>query len=107
MAAIDPQDVADAAAVKLRQPPADVLPYATAAVAYVVSYTGLPELEDGDARLFEGLVLLTMRMFQDGPVPGGSVSSFDDFTAGGFIPRDLANHLRDYWDHLNVAWPFA
>jgi hypothetical protein len=110
--AVDPQVVAERAASKLKVPSAEVLAYATAAINHFANHTGRtggdrPELPEDDAQLLIGCELLTMRMWNDTPTPSGGMSSFDDFTAGGFTPRVLLSHLDQYSLHLCIAWGVA
>ena len=104
MADIDPTAVAAAAAARLKITTEEAQPDADSAIAYIKNYcfadpaTG--ELPDTDTQVFKGAVLLTMRMYQDTPNPSGGLSSFDDFTAGGFTPTRLYSHLDQYWLHL-------
>ena len=105
--AVDPTEIATAAAAKLKiTDVATVQPATDAAIEYVRNYTNLTELPAADPLLDTGLVLLAMRIFQDGPNPGG-ISSFDGFDSGTFTPRVLSSHLSEYWMHLGSAGSFA
>lgn len=110
--AVDPQVVADRAASKLKITADDALPYAEAAINHFANHTGRtggdkPELPGDDPQLLIGCELLAMRMWNDTPTPSGGLSSFDDFTAGGFTPRVLLSHLDQYSQHLCIAWGMA
>ena len=102
---LDPVWVAQEAAVKLKVTEADATPAAEAAVSYIATYTGIPaaDLPDDDGPLNIGAPLLAVRIFQDAAVPSGSVSSFNDFTGGSFIPTRLYSHLEEYWRNLPGA----
>ena len=105
--ALDPTSIATKAAERLKiTDVARVQPATDAAILYVESYTANPDLPDGKADLEQGLVLLTMRIFQDGPNPGG-ISSFDTFDSGTFTPRNLYSHLDQYWQDYCVGFPIA
>ena len=110
--AVDVDVVADRAAAKLKVTSVEVYDYADAAVRHFANHTGRtggdkPELPGDDPQLMIGCVLLTMRMWNDTPTPSGGLSSFDDFTAGGFTPRVLLSHLDQYSQHLCIAWGMA
>ena len=66
----DATEVAQCAADKLKVDVSRTLPYAENAVQFVTSMVGTT-LPDGDGMLDQGLCLLTMRLFQDSPTPGG------------------------------------
>ena len=86
-----------------------------AAVEYIGQFTGFDvETDDPDnpdlfPKLTErGVVLLACRIYQDTPLPSGSMSSFDD-TFGGVpgVPKWLSAHLDQYFSHLDVSFGIA
>ena len=106
--AIDPATINAAAATRLNTDISDELEAATdAAFQYIENDTGtknddpLDPWDPADALLTQGLVLLSMRIFQDSPVLSGALSGFDDPAfAGVVVPTRLYSHLDQYWSHL-------
>jgi len=85
------------------------------AVEYIGQYTGFDvETDDPDHPdlfpnlTFSGVVLLACRIYQDTPLPSGSLSSFDD-TFGGVpgVPKYLSAHLDQYFNHLDLSFGIA
>ncbi len=100
--AIDPTQVAATAAAKLKTTTEQVQPFTDAAFVYWLNYCSTdptaPLTEFADDPLTEqGLVLSTMRLYQDSPNPSGGIDSFDGFASGGFVPSRLYSHHNQYF----------
>ena len=80
-----------------------------AAIQYVTLDTGVPAdtLEDTDALLRYGLILLAQRIYQDTPNLGGETNQLAPTFAGIYTPARLYSHLDEYWRHLNVNFGIA
>jgi len=114
MTAITTEAVAAAAAARLATDMSTELDTATeAAFQYVENDTGVlrdsvPGFDDADALITNGLILMSMRIFQDTPVLTGALTGFDgDVFGGGTVPAKLYSHLDQYYDHLRENFGLA
>jgi hypothetical protein len=64
-------------------------------------------LDYTDPELFAGLVAIAVRIYQDPASPAGILGS--DAYTGAYVPSDLLEHVRHYFDHRRVrgAWGIA
>lgn len=105
---IDPAEIAAAAAARLNVPADDLLDDATAALEYIAwdISTTVDTLDADSALLFIGARLLCERIYQAVPTNNGDVEGFVT-PSGVFIPEDLGQHLRHYWNPQQAAWGVA
>lgn len=115
MATIDPATITAAAAARLAMDVTPELDTATeAAFQYIENDTGIGRadepggFDDTDALITNGLILMTMRIFQDTPTVSGSLTGFDNDVFGGVVvPTRLYSHLDQYYDHLRENFGVA
>ncbi len=115
--ALNPSEAATLVMDKLRCTQAEADAAVAAAVEYVGGFTGFDVLTDDPEDLdpfpqltLDGVVLLGCRIFQDTPLPSGSLSSFDETFGGGIpggTPRWLSAHLDQYFNHLDRQFGLA
>lgn len=107
---IDPEVIAQRAAVRLNVPAADLLEPATAALEYIaadISADNVAALPEG-ALIEHGAMLLTERIYQDVSTRSGDLDPFATVTMSGvIIPEDLGRHLRHYWTPAQHSWGIA
>ena len=113
--ALDPAEAATEVVGRLKCTTEEADAAVQSAVEYIRKWAGFDVLtddpDDPDAdpqQTKDGVVLTACRIFQDTPLPSGSLSSFDD-TFGGVpgVPKLLSSHLDQYYDHLDRQFGVA
>lgn len=106
--AVDQAAVAAEIELRLKLDPGDAADVTEMAVDYIVRDSGTSDddMLDTDLVLFQGVVLLGMRMFQD--TPNTPLTEFNIEQFGGLVQSNvLYKRIEDYWQHLRVNWGVA